>query len=196
MSIAKENELGSSVYGPYWDRYFLAIAEQVSKNTKCFSRQIGAVLVKDKAIISTGYNGPPRGIPPCSHRVVYKTKDNDFIPISQTENLCPRKHLGAKSGERLDICIAAHGEANAIVQAAMTGVSTKDSILYCNCGVPCKDCLVLIINAGVKSVVCYEGDYYDKMSDYLIKHSKLEIIKIDPEIIYKWIRKDGYKTET
>ena len=138
-----------------WDDYFLKVATVVASNSKCQSRQIGAVLVKDKAIISTGYNGPPRGVPHCER--------------------CPRQLQGYKSSEGLHLCPATHAEANCIVQAAKNGICTNNSIMYLTCNVPCKNCLALIINAGIEEVVCVSLDWYDELSPFLVAQSDLII---------------------
>jgi dCMP deaminase len=141
MDIVKINSYGVTTD---WDQYFLEIARIVSLASKCWSRQIGAVLVKDKAIISTGFNGPPRGMKPCT--VVNEFGDGATFT-------CPRRKLGYKSGEGLHICPAAHAERNALIQAARTGISTKGTTLYCYCGQVCKDCAIEIANSGVKELV-------------------------------------------
>ena len=140
-----------------WDEYFKNLSYVVASNSKCLSRHIGAVLVQNKAVISTGYNGPPRGIPPC--------------PGPK----CPRTTLGFLSGEGLHLCPATHAEANCIAQAAMNGVVTKGATMYVTCGVPCKNCLALIINAGIKEVVCTSLDWYDSLSPFIVEHSNLII---------------------
>jgi len=179
----------TSRYGKDWDKYFLRIAKEVGSNSKCLSRYIGTVLVKDKSIVSTGYNGPPRGIPPCDSRVwTYVDPDGgpDTIRIDgvncgeivhRTGKVCPRYLIGADSGQRLDLCIAGHSERNALIQAAREGISTKGTELYCYCGPPCKDCVIEIINAGVETIVCLDGRYYDDLSRYLIKQSGINLIQ-------------------
>lgn len=152
-----------------WDNYFMSIARIVGKNSSCLSRKIGAILVKDKSIIATGYNGAPRGVPHCENR----NKNKEMI--------CPRKLQGYKSGEGLHLCIAAHAERNCLIDAARRGVSTLGTVLYCDCMIPCKDCLVEIINAGVYEVVCNLsgsntkniGKFYDEMSEYILDNSNL-----------------------
>jgi dCMP deaminase len=124
-----------------FDDYFLRIAREVASNSKCYSRKIGAVLVKDKAIIASGYNGPPRGMHPCRYT-------NDFGDLYIDG--CPRKEQSFASGEGLHLCPAAHAERNALIQAARTGVSTKGTTLYCYCEQVCKDCASEIVNAGVE----------------------------------------------
>ena len=165
-----------------WDTYFKKVCEAVGSNSPCFSRQLGALLVRDKSIISTGYNGPPRGVPHCG-------EERDRLDLSlarkksvfhKAEGLlgkedCPRKQLGYKSGEGLDWCIAAHAERNCIVNAAREGVSTLGSTLYLNCIVPCKDCLIELINAGIEEIVCDSLERFDIGSDYLIQTSGIRI---------------------
>ena len=152
-----------------WDQYFMRVAKEIAQNAKCLSRSIGAVIVRDKSIVSTGYNGPPRGVPECWNR-------NDTY-----ERRCPRQLRGYKSGEGLDLCIAGHAERNAIVNAARLGIGIKGTTLVCYCGVPCKDCMIEIINAGIVEIVYKKGsstgvagdDYYDTMSKYLVVNSDI-----------------------
>jgi len=147
-----------------WDLYFYNIAREVAKQSRCLSRQIGCIIVKDKSIITTGYNGPPRGIPDCSTR-------------SRKEGVCPRQAKGFVSGEGLHLCPAAHAEANAIVNVArLGGTSTVGTSMYLNCGVPCKNCLGLIINAGIKELVVTNIGQYDFLSGWMLKNGEHEII--------------------
>ena len=125
---------------PDWDEYFMDIAHVVSKRGNCSRRKVAAVIVSEQRIISTGYNGTPRGIENCF------------------EGGCPRCASDASSGESLGECICAHAEENAIVQAAYHGISVKDSMLYCILS-PCLMCTKMIINAGIKEVV-YESEYH------------------------------------
>ena len=125
---------------PEWDEYFMDIAQVVSMRGNCSRRKVAAVIVSDRRIISTGYNGTPRGI------------DNCF------EGGCPRCSSSASSGENLGECICAHAEENAIVQAAYHGISVRDSTLYCILS-PCLMCTKMIINAGIMEVV-YETEYH------------------------------------
>lgn len=119
-----------------WDEYFLNIAREVSTRSTCFSEPKGALIVKEKSIVSAGYNGAPVGISNCAYDLGY----------------CQRKQLGFKSGEALHLCRATHAEANAIIKAAYHGVSTKGTTLYCT-HQPCNDCSKLLINAGIIRVV-------------------------------------------
>ena len=162
-----------------WDEYFYNIAIQTARNSKCLSRRIGAVLVRDKSIISSGYNGPPRGVPPCNQRWElddkfnwkYKTK----IINSNYKNMCPRVAMGARSGKMLEICIAGHAEENAILNAARMGVCTKDASLYLSCAIPCFRCMIKIINAGITEVVVTALETYDDNTEFLLKHSDVNI---------------------
>lgn len=166
-----------------WDKYFYNMAKVVEENSKCMSRKIGAVLVRDKSVISTGYNGPPRGIPHCNKRLVHQPYDKHlakaFYNIGRSNfelNECPRKILGYKSGEGAEFCIAGHAERNALINAARNGINTYGTSLFLSCGVPCKDCLIEIINAGVKEVVVTDKDeFYDETSKFILKNSDLRI---------------------
>jgi dCMP deaminase len=124
---------------PSWDDYFMGIAREVSTRANCMKRKVAAIIVKDKRIISTGYNGTPRGTRNCN------------------EGGCPRCNSFAKSGSRLDECYCAHGEENAIVQAAYHGISVKGGTMYTTF-VPCLYCTRMIINAGIMEVV-YNAEY-------------------------------------
>jgi len=174
-----------------WDLYFLRLAREVSKNSKCLSRKIGAVLVKDKSIISTGYNGAPRGTKHCNERTIdfYKNLDYQFGGKACYEvneslvNVCPRRIFGYKSGEGLHLCQAGHAERNALIQAGRNGISTLDTKLYCYCPLPCKDCCIEIINAGVKEVVCLKGEDYDGYSRVLLKEANILITEIDSGLL-------------
>jgi len=163
-----------------WDRRFLGVCDQISMWSSCLSRQIGAILVRDRTIIATGYNSPPRGIPHCGKE--RSKKDNTlFNELRQNTKLfgdhtmCPRQRLGYDSGEGLHLCPAAHAEENCIINAARIGVMVKDSIMYMNCPIPCKECLKKIINAGIREVVCTDLKTYDNLSVFLINNSNLII---------------------
>jgi len=139
-----------------WDKYFLDLCGTVSSNSKCLSRQIGAILVQDRIVVTTGYNGPPRGVPHC-------------------KEVCPRTALEYQSGEGLFLCPGAHAEKNCIASAARLGVSTLGTTLYLNTGVPCKDCMAMLINAGVVEVVCTELTYYDTLTQWMVEHSGIKV---------------------
>lgn len=148
---------------PDWDEYFMQIAHVVSRRSTCVRRQIGAVIVKDKRILTTGYNGAPSGLPHC------------------LELGCLRDEQGIPSGTRHEICRALHAEQNAIVQAALYGVSTRDSTLYCT-HQPCSLCAKAAINAGVRRVV-YEGDYPDQFALDMLQQAEVELLRfvMEPE---------------
>lgn len=165
-----------------WDKYFLDVCNIVASNSKCVSRKIGAIIVRDKSIISTGYNGSPRGVPQCTARFFLDNKLKEAVadwhvktgkPIDRLE--CPRKLLGYKSGEGLEWCIAGHGERNALINAAREGIITKGATMYMNCSIPCTPCLIEIINAGIEEIVVTKLEYYDLMSQYLVEQSKLKV---------------------
>ena len=132
------------------DQYFMKIAKVVSTQSKCLSRQIGAVLVRDSHIIATGYNGPPMGVPHCEWRDWLGNYSNS---MKEPIYICPRERAGFESGEGLQLCPAVHAEMNTILEAARFGISTMATTIYCYCGIPCKDCAKELINAGVWRVV-------------------------------------------
>lgn len=166
-----------------WDEYFLSVCNTVASNSKCLSRQVGAIIVSDKSIISTGYNGPPRGVQSCKYRFgvddpAFFESENRGVDLNQWTSetvTCPRRMLGFKSGEGLEFCVAGHGERNAIVNAAREGIRVKGTIMYMNCSIPCSPCLVEIINAGISEIVVIGLDSYDIMAEYLIKRSGLKV---------------------
>ena len=124
---------------PDWDTYFIDIAHVVARRSNCRRRNVAALIVKDRRIISTGYNGTPRGITNCS------------------DGGCPRCASDAPSGSNLGECICAHAEENAIVQAACHGIAVEGAAIYCTMS-PCLMCCKMIINAGIREVV-YEEEY-------------------------------------
>jgi dCMP deaminase len=124
---------------PGWDSYFMQIAHIVGRRGNCIRRKVAAVIVKDRRIISTGYNGTPRKIENCF------------------EGGCPRCAGASGTGEKLDECICSHAEENAIVQAAYHGISVAGGTLYCTLS-PCLTCTRMIINAGISEVV-YDSEY-------------------------------------
>jgi dCMP deaminase len=129
---------------PSWDEYFLRLATEVATRSTCLRRQVGAVLVRDKRILATGYNGAPRGLAHC------------------LEVGCLRDELGIASGERQEICRATHAEQNAIIQAAVHGVAIEGATLYSTLH-PCVLCTKMLINCGVREIHYLEG-YPDDLS--------------------------------
>ncbi|MGB9642902.1 MAG: deoxycytidylate deaminase [Candidatus Ratteibacteria bacterium] len=140
---------------PSWDEYFMKIAHIVSERSTCLRRKVGAVLVKEKRILATGYNGAPSGVAHCE------------------KTTCLREKLGVPSGERHELCRGLHAEQNAIIQAAYHGVSIKDSVLYVTCH-PCSVCAKMIINAGIKEVVIFEG-YPDKLAKAMLEEAFIDV---------------------
>jgi len=142
---------------PTWDEYFMEITHLVAKRSTCLRRQVGAVLVRDKRILATGYNGAPRGVAHC-------------LDIG-----CLREQLGIPSGERHEICRGLHAEQNAIIQAAKHGTNIEGAVLYCT-NQPCGICAKMIINAGIKKLI-YEDGYPDQLAAEMIKESGLEVVQ-------------------
>jgi len=145
---------------PSWDEYFMNITNIVLTRSTCLRRQVGAVLVKDRRILATGYNGAPSGIPHCS------------------EVGCIREEKNIPSGERLDICRASHAEANCIAQAARHGGSIYNSTIYCTY-YPCLPCVKLIINAGITRLVY--GDEYPypfNLHSIMLNQSSIRVVHI------------------
>jgi len=168
-----------------WDSYFYDMCKTVAKNSQCLSRKIGAVLVRDKTIICTGYNGPPRGVRRCDKRWEIDPKMREAANFKHGDTstkafesfydvhlkgVCPRyvPEMGFKSGEGLEWCVAGHAERNALINAARMGIKTKRCKLYMDCGIPCTPCLVEIINAGIKEIIVTGMTFYDKSSHYLL----------------------------
>ena len=129
---------------PTWDEYFIQVAELVSSRSTCLRRKVGAVLVKERRILATGYNGAPSGLPHCD------------------ETGCLRQTLGVMSGEKHELCRGLHAEQNVLLQAALHGIGVKNSLLYLTC-TPCSICAKMIINAGIKEII-YKESYPDKMA--------------------------------
>ena len=140
---------------PDWDEYFMKVAYLVSERASCLRRSVGAVLVNNKQILSTGYNGAPCGISHCE------------------EVGCLREELKVPSGERHEICRGLHAEQNVILQAARHGVSVRGSILYIT-NAPCSICAKMIINAGITEIVI--SDHYpDKMAREILEEAKVKV---------------------
>lgn len=144
---------------PDWDEYFLGIAKVVALRSNCVKRKVAAVIVKDKRIISTGYNGTPRGVKNCN------------------EGGCPRCNQLTAPGAKLDECLCSHGEENAITQSAYHGVNIKDSTLYSTYS-PCLLCTKMIINSGIREVV-FNVDYpMSGVSTALLKEAGITVRKV------------------
>ena len=150
---------------PDWESYFMTLAAVTATRSTCLRRAVGAVIVRDRQIISTGYNGAPKGAPHCS------------------ETGCLRARLKIPSGERQEMCRGSHAELNAISQAASVGVSTAGADLYCT-HAPCAYCTKAIINAGIKRVV-YLYPYPDELAQSLRREAGLETVLFPAENIDK-----------
>lgn len=144
---------------PSWDDYFLKLTELVATRSTCLRRKIGAILVREKHILSTGYNGAPQGLPHC-------------LDIG-----CLREQEGVPSGQRHEMCRAIHAEQNAIIQAARHGVNIVGSTLYCTTQ-PCVICTKMLINSGVKRIL-YRDGYPDDLSMEMLKQAGVEVIKVE-----------------
>lgn len=166
-----------------WDTYFHSICIAVASKSSCLSRQIGAILVRDHSIVSTGYNGPARGIPHCGHDrimtdktlVKYLGRDVEIAPRQAMNTTCPRRILDYESGTHMELCPAQHAEANCISNAARLGVSVLDTTLYMNCIIPCKNCFGALINAGIVEIVVDDAKPYDIHTQFQIDNSNIKI---------------------
>ena len=146
---------------PSWQTYFMDITNLVAKRSTCRRRSVGAVLVKDKRVLATGYNGAPSGIAHC-------------LDIG-----CLREQMDIASGERHELCRGIHAEQNAIIQAALHGVSIKDSTLYCT-NLPCSICAKMIVNAGIRKIY-YQSGYADAMSKEMLAAAAIKTVQFTPE---------------
>jgi len=140
---------------PSWDEYFIDIAHLVSKRSTCLRRKVGAIIVKDRRILATGYNGTPSKIRHCG------------------EVQCLRDKLNIPSGERHELCRGLHAEQNVLLQAALYGISLKNSVLYCT-NQPCVICAKMLINAGIEEIVIADC-YPDKMAKDFLKEAGIKI---------------------
>jgi len=140
---------------PSWDEYFISIASLVARRSTCLRRQVGALIVKERRILATGYNGTPSGIKHCS------------------QTGCLREKLKIPSGERHELCRGLHAEQNALLQAALYGISVKDATFYIT-NQPCIICTKMIINAGIKEIVIADG-YPDRMAGEFLKEAGIKV---------------------
>ena len=142
-----------------WDKRFMELTEQVAGWSSCFQqeRHVGAIIVKNKRILTTGYNGAPQGVESCRDR-----------------GECIRKKLGIESGTRQELCYAVHAEQNAIIQAARLGIVLEGATLYCT-HQPCVICAKMIINAGIVRIV-YKQGYPDEFSRQLLAEAGVELV--------------------
>ncbi len=145
----------ASATRPSWKTYFMDITRLVAKRSTCTRRSVGAIIVKDKRILSTGYNGAPSGIRHC------------------LEVGCLREQMNVPSGKRHELCRGIHAEQNAIIQAALHGVSIKGAVLFSTTH-PCSICAKMIINAGIQAVY-YESGYADDISSEMLEEAGITI---------------------
>jgi dCMP deaminase len=143
---------------PSWPEYFMSIAQLVATRSTCLRRKVGAVLVKDKRIMATGYNGAPIGLRHCE------------------QTGCLREQLKVKPGERHELCRGLHAEQNVIIQAAYYGVTTKGTTLY-STHLPCIICSKMLINAGVEKIFFLDG-YPDSLADEMLAEANIEVMRI------------------
>ena len=144
---------------PSWDEYFMEVAEVVRKRSTCMRRQVGAVIVKDNRILSTGYNGAPKGLRHCE------------------EVGCTRANYNVPSGERHELCRGLHAEQNAIIQAAVFGTAIEGATIYTTLS-PCVLCTKMIINSGIKRIVLRE-QYNDSLAIEMLEESGITVVKMD-----------------
>ncbi len=140
---------------PSWDEYFMKLAKEVQTRTTCLRRPVGSIIVKDKRILATGYNGVPTGLRHCK------------------ETGCLRQQLGVPSGQRHEICRGLHAEQNALLQAARYGINIEGASIYVTTQ-PCVVCAKMLINAGIKEII-YENPYPDKLSMEMLSESGIKV---------------------
>lgn len=141
---------------PSWDEYFMRIADDVATRSTCIRRSVGAIIVKEKRILATGYNGAPTDISHC------------------TAETCLRTRYNVPSGERHELCRGLHAEQNAIIQAAYHGASIKGAAIYVT-HQPCSICTKMLINAGITKIFC-KSPYHDPLAEEMIRESGIECI--------------------
>jgi dCMP deaminase len=149
------NEVNSR---PTWDAYFMEICHVVAKRSTCLRRKVGALLVADRRILTTGYNGPPKGMAHCSEL-----------------GGCCRERLGVASGQRQELCRALHAEQNAIIQAAVHGVKLEGVTSYITIQ-PCVTCAKMLVNADVRRIV-YAGSYPDGLALEMLREAGVEVVQ-------------------
>jgi dCMP deaminase len=157
--MEKINLMVPDNFRPSWEDYFMDIAMLVARRSTCLRRAVGAIIVKDKRILSTGYNGAPTGVRHC------------------VEVGCLREKLGIESGKMHELCRGIHAEQNAIIQAAYHGVSLKGAIVFCT-NLPCSICAKMIINAGIDKIY-YRSGYADELSKDMLQEAHIELIHLE-----------------
>ncbi|MDO9577393.1 MAG: cytidine/deoxycytidylate deaminase family protein [Candidatus Cloacimonadales bacterium] len=146
---------------PSWHQYFMEMAYLAATRSTCLRRKVGAIVVRDNQIISTGFNGAPKHVRHCS------------------ETGCLRAKMNVPSGERHELCRGVHAEQNAVIQAAVNGASIKDAVLYCT-NQPCVICSKILINAEIKTIYIAEP-YEDKLAQELLAEAGVAMNLVDRE---------------
>jgi dCMP deaminase len=144
---------------PDWTEYFMDITRLVARRSTCIRRQVGALVVKDKRILATGYNGVPTGLAHCE------------------DTGCIREQNNIPSGQRHELCRGLHAEQNTIIQAAFHGISINGATLFCTT-LPCSICLKMLINAGITAII-YEQGYPDELTQSLLDETDLTLTKLE-----------------
>jgi dCMP deaminase len=142
---------------PSWDDYFMKIADDVATRSTCIRRHVGAVVVKDKRILTTGYNGPPKGVSHCS------------------KESCLRNKFDVPSGERHELCRGLHAEQNAIIQAAAHGLDISNAIIYIT-NQPCVICTKMLINCDIRTFI-YREPYNDPLAKEMMDEANVQVIE-------------------
>lgn len=179
-----------------WHLRMMGAAKFFGGWSKCLSRQIGAVIVEDKTIISSGYNGPPRNVSECTtvqglrnfikaHGSGLEGQDIKRLGDDWGKK-CPRQILSLPSGTGLEYCIAGHAEANAIANAARKGVEVRGAAMYCYCPLPCMNCAKMIIGAGIDVVFHIKGLDYDSVSRSMLNEAGVKTIGITIRMIEEY----------
>ena len=153
-----ESEKKSEYKRPSWDEYFMKMASLVAERSTCLRHHVGAIIVKEKRVLTTGYNGAAKGVKDCF------------------ELGCLRDELEIESGTRHEICRAIHAEQNAIIQAGVHGINISNSTMYCT-HTPCMICAKMIVNAGIKEIVSYH-DYADEEARKFLKEAGVKLMKV------------------
>ncbi|MCR4401185.1 MAG: cytidine/deoxycytidylate deaminase family protein [Firmicutes bacterium] len=151
----KRETVAKTLGRPSWDEYFMEIAKLVASRSTCLRRQVGAIAVRDRRILATGYNGAPTGLAHCG------------------EVGCLRAEREVPSGERHELCRGLHAEQNVIIQAALHGISIKGATIYCT-NHPCVLCAKMLVNAGVLEIV-YAGDYPDELASVILGDAGINV---------------------
>lgn len=142
------------------DTYFMRMADLVATRSTCLRRQVGAVVVKEKRVLTTGYNGAPKGLKHCAEVGCVRTQNN------------------IESGTRHELCRGVHAEQNAVIQAAYFGASIKDASIYTT-NFPCVMCAKILVNAGIIEVI-YKDDYEDPLSKDIMNESNVIVRRYEP----------------